>query len=156
HPGRFAFVFLGQGEVAIPGADWARDRGFVDAATKRDILAGADALVQLSVWESLSLVALEAWAQGVPVLAHERCEALAGHLRRGGGGRSVDSYEQFAGALDELWEHPGSWQALGRAGREYVRAAYGSRDGFLRRLEDAVRQLRLPLAERLRRRGRER
>jgi O-antigen biosynthesis protein len=156
HPGRFHFVFLGQGEVVIPGADWVRDRGFVDAATKRDILAGADALVQLSACESLSLVALEAWAQGVPVLAHERCEALAGHLRRGGGGRSVDSYERFADALDELWKDPGRWQALGGAGREYARSAYGSRDGFVRRLEEAVGQVRLPLAERLRRRGRER
>src|SRR5207302_1143701 len=48
HPERFTWVFLGQGEVPIPRTDWARNLGFVDDATKRNVLAGAAALVQLS------------------------------------------------------------------------------------------------------------
>src|SRR5260370_12192378 len=80
HPDRFTFAFLGQGEVPIPREGWARDLGFVDEATKLDVLAGAAALVQLSTYESLSLVALEAWTQGTPAIANRHCRVLAGHL----------------------------------------------------------------------------
>src|SRR5262249_46933491 len=58
-PGRFAFVFMGRGEVAIPKQGWAHDLGQVDENVKRAVLAGAAALIQLSRQESLSLVALE-------------------------------------------------------------------------------------------------
>src|SRR5262249_15317947 len=68
HPERFRFAFLGEGAVSIPKEPWACDLGFVAETTKHDILAGAAALVQLSKYESLSLVALEAWAQGTPVI----------------------------------------------------------------------------------------
>src|SRR5206468_4495105 len=84
HPGRFMFVFMGQGNLSIPAEPWARDLGFVEEGVKRDVLAGAEAFVLLSQVESLSLAALEAWAQGVPVLADAKCEVLVGHLRRGG------------------------------------------------------------------------
>src|SRR5262249_30396392 len=110
HAERFTFAFMGQGPVYIPRAPWIRDLGFVDEPVKRDVMAGAAALVHLSPHESLSLVALEAWVQGVPVLAEARSEVLAGHLRRGGGGQAVGSYEEFAAALDDLWQHPPKWQ----------------------------------------------
>ncbi len=156
YPGRFTFAFMGQGGVPIPKAPWARDLGFVPEAVKRDVLAGADALVHLSRNESLSLAVLEALAQGVPVVAEARCEVVAGHLARCGAGRTVDSYAAFAAALNDLWENPAHWRASGQRGREYVRTRYGSRAAFCQTLEEAIRALQTPLAERMRRRGLER
>jgi glycosyltransferase involved in cell wall biosynthesis len=156
HPTRFAFVFLGQGGVAVPKHPRLRDLGFVPESVKRDLLAGAAALVQLSRNESLSYVTLEAWAQGTPVIADERCAAIAGHLRRCGGGRAVASFEDFAHTLDDLWEHPEAWQRLGHKGLAYVRQRYASREEFGKQLEGAIRGLRVPLAARLRARGLER
>jgi glycosyltransferase involved in cell wall biosynthesis len=153
HPERFTFVFIGQGEVAIPKHPAFRDLGFVDDAAKRDLLAGAAALVQLSRYESLSYAALEAWAQGTPVLAGARCEVLAGHLRRCGGGRAAGSFADFARALDDLAQKPEEWQALGRQGQEYVKERYGSRPGFSRNLREAIHGLTIPLAARIRTRG---
>jgi glycosyltransferase involved in cell wall biosynthesis len=153
HPGRFVFVFLGQGQVAIPSEPWARDLGFVDERRKRDVLAGAAALVQPSPYESLSLASLEAWIQGTPVLANARSAVLAGHLQRSGAGRAVDGYEQFAAALDNMWDNPELWRQLGQEGQVYVRGHYGSRDAFARRLLEALHAIHLPLAERMRRRG---
>jgi glycosyltransferase involved in cell wall biosynthesis len=153
HPGRFTFVFLGQGEVPIPREGWIRDLGFVDETTKRDLLAGAAALVQLSRHESLSLVGLEAWAQGTPVIADQACKVLAGHLRRSGGGRAIDGFESFAAVLDELWQEPQQGQVLGRKGRDYVRAQFGQQSDFVRSLEQAVCDLKTPLRERMRRQG---
>jgi glycosyltransferase involved in cell wall biosynthesis len=153
HPERFAFVFLGRGEVSIPREPWARDLGFVDEAAKRDVLAGAAALVQPSRYESLSLTALEAWAQGTPVLAEARGTVLAGHLERGHGGRAFDGYDAFATALNDLWRDPQYWQALGQQGQAYFRGRYGNRAAFTASVEEAIRSLALPLAECMRRRG---
>jgi glycosyltransferase involved in cell wall biosynthesis len=153
HPDRFTIAFLGQGEVSIPMESWAKDLGFVEEAAKHDILAGAAALVQLSCYESLSLVALEAWAQGVPVLAHSQCPALVGHLRRSSGGQAVDGYEEFCAALDSLWQQPEHWQRLGRRGQDYTRTNFGSQESFCERLRQAIDGLEVPLAERMRRQG---
>jgi hypothetical protein len=65
-------------------------------------------------------------------------------------------FEDFARALDDLWDRPEHWQALGRAGQEYVRKHYGCRQAFLARVVAAVRGLAVPLAERMRARGLER
>jgi hypothetical protein len=132
---------------------WARNLGFVEENQKRDILAGAAVLVQLSCNESLSLVALESWSQGVPVLASADCAVLADHLRRCRGGRAVENAAAFAAALDDLWQHPELWQRWGQLGRTYVRETYGCREGFLQRLLASIRDLTVPLAERMRRQG---
>lgn len=156
HPKRFPFVFVGQGQVTIPRESWVRDLGFVDEATKRDLLAGAAALVQLSRHESLSLSALEGWAQGTPLIADAGCAVLVGHLCRCGAGRAVSDFEAFAAALDDLWQEPQQWQSLGRQGQEYVTQQYGQCAAYTGCLVDAVGDLVVPLAERMRRRGLER
>jgi glycosyltransferase involved in cell wall biosynthesis len=155
-PGRFRFVFVGAGEVVIPHEPWARDLGVLDDSTRRDVAAAADALVQLSQRESLSLAALEAWTQGVPVIVHAGCPVLAGHIERSQGGRTVGDYESFAAALDHLWERPEHWRKLGSRGQAYTRAGFGSRDALADRVTGAIRELTVPLAEVMRQRGLER
>jgi glycosyltransferase involved in cell wall biosynthesis len=156
HRDRFLFAFLGQGDVPIPRHPGFRDLGFVTDDAKRDLLARAAALVQLSPYESLSYAALEAWAQGTPVIADQRCPVLAGHLARCDGGRGGDSFESFAQALDDLWNDPSGWKALGRKGQAYVKNHYGSRPEFSGKVVAAIRGLIVPLAERMRQRSLER
>ncbi len=156
HPGRFDLVFLGQGEVQIPRQPWIRDLGRVDEQTKHTVLAGAAALVQLSRQESLSLVALEAWAQGTPVLVDSQCAVLAGQVRRSQGGRAVETFEDFAQALDDCWANPAAWMQMGQRGRAYVKERYGSEQAFAGRLLQAIQNLHVPLREQMRQRGLER
>lgn len=152
-PGRFRFVFVGHGEVRIPEAAWAVGRGRLEEEEKRQVLAHAAALVQLSRQESLSLVVLEAWAQGIPVIVHQDCAVLRGQTERARGGRAVESYNAFAAALDDLWQRPDAWRALGANGRAYVIDRYGSEDAYRRRLLDAIDSLTIPLRDCLRQRG---
>ena len=152
-PDRFRFLFLGQGEVRIPRESWAHDCGFVDEQCKLALLAGAGALVQLSRQESLSLVTLEAWAHGTPCIVNAHCAVLAGQVRRSGGGRAIDGYEEFACALDDLWEHPAAWRAQGQSGREYVRREYADAHAFTKRLVEAIESLSRPIGDEMRRRG---
>jgi len=152
-PGRFSFAFMGQGEVAIPKFEWARDLGRVNEATKRGVLAGAAALVQLSKQESLSLVALEAWMEGTPVLVDKQCSVLAGQVRRSQGGRALEDYADFADALDDLWDNPHVWVERGRSGQKYVRECYASESAFVDRLLPAIANLRVSLRDQMRQRG---
>lgn len=152
-PGRFRLVFLGDGEVPIPEAPWVSNLGFVDEDTKARVLREAAALVQWSRQESLSLVVLEAWAQGTPVLVNQECAVLAGQVQRSGGGAALRSWDGFAAALDDLWDHPDRWRALGRRGWEYTRREYGCAATFSARLLAALQTLRVPLSAQMRRRG---
>jgi len=156
NPERFTFAFAGQGDAPIPASPWTRDLGFLSATELRDAMAGAAAVVLLSRRESLSLVALESWAQATPVIADAGCPVLAGHMERSGGGRAVDDYDDFAAALDDLWQHPDRWQTRGRQGQEYVALNFGNETTFLHRLEAAIRDINTPLAQRMRGRGLER
>src|SRR5262249_34867248 len=72
-----------------------------------------------SPWESLSLVALEAWRAGRPTLAYARSEVLAGQTARSGGGLLYTGPRTYARQLERLAGDPSPRAALGRAGRAH-------------------------------------
>ena len=113
-------VLAGRAEMAIPEHPHIRHVGFVSESEKLALLRGSRALVVPSPYESLSIVMLEAWKHGVPVLANGRCRVLLGQCRRAGAGLAYDGYEEFAEALTLLLERPQLRAALGRQGRAYV------------------------------------
>jgi glycosyltransferase involved in cell wall biosynthesis len=156
HAGGFDLVLIGQGDMTIPDEPWLKNLGRVDEESKRSLFAGARALVQLSVHESLSLVVLEAWAQGTPVLVHEDCEVLADQVARAGGGAAVRDGDAFISALADLWQNESVWRERGANGRAFVERHYASRDAYLQRLEEALAAMQRPLGEQMRQRGRER
>jgi len=153
HPNRFRFTFIGQGELKVPDTAWTRDLGRLSEQAKHAALANAAALVQLSTQESLSLVALEAWAANTPVIVHDACAVLRGQIQRSGGGACIADYEQFTAVLDDLWHKPDAWRERGRGGRAYVEQHYLNEDAFRHRLLHAIDAMRRPLAEVMRERG---
>jgi glycosyltransferase involved in cell wall biosynthesis len=98
--------------------------GFLDDDTKASAIAGATALVCPSPYESLSIVALEAWAHGTPVLVNAQTPVLLGQVQRSGGGlwyRDDHDYTTMVRLLLELNELA---RGLGEAGRNWVTDAY--------------------------------
>lgn len=98
--------------------------GEVDEATKWALYRSASAFVNPSAYESFSIVLMEAWACGVPVLVNGRSEVLREHCWRSGGGLWFDRYGRFEGALDTILGDPGLSAAMGERGRAYVEANY--------------------------------
>jgi len=91
---------------------------------KFDALDGADLLVMPSFYESLSMVTLEAWALGKPVLVNALCDVLKGQCGRSNGGLYYESYPEFREALSLLLDSPRLRSALGENGRRYFEANY--------------------------------
>jgi len=153
--GNLRFVFIGAGDAVVPQEPWAVNLGRLSDADKRDVVAGALALVQLSANESLSLVVLEAQALGVPVVVNGENPVLANHARSGGG-IAVTTFAEFASALDRLQQEPELVRRLGHAGRRYVEAAFGSKAALADRIVNALAMRTEKLPDRLRANGRQR
>jgi glycosyltransferase involved in cell wall biosynthesis len=116
-----ALVFVGRGSLRIEPDRQVRLTGFVDAAERDALIAGAAALVMPSRYESLSAVLLEAMMLGVPVLANGDCEPLADHVRESAGGEAYRGRRELrAGLLRALGRSEAERTRLGEAGRRYV------------------------------------
>jgi hypothetical protein len=98
--------------------------GFLPDQDKFDALAASDLLIMPSYFESLSMVALEAWAMGRPVLANGRCDVLKGQCIRSAAGLYYERYEEFAETLYSLESNGPLHARLGQNGREYFARHY--------------------------------
>jgi glycosyltransferase involved in cell wall biosynthesis len=117
-------VLTGEAGRATPPSATVLPVGMLTEADRWDALAGAAAVVVPSFHESLSLLALEAWAVGRPVLANAASPVLAGQVARSGGGIAYHGAEELAGAAARLLADPLSAAALGTAGQAWVAATY--------------------------------
>ncbi|NMO13722.1 glycosyltransferase family 4 protein [Pyxidicoccus fallax] len=92
--------------------------GRIDEQDKHDALAGALAVVVPSRYESLSLLTLEAFAQGTPVLVNGRSDVLVGQVERSGAGRTYTDLDSFIQGLREVGDERAP---MGKKGLEYVK-----------------------------------
>jgi glycosyltransferase involved in cell wall biosynthesis len=124
-PLRLALMGAGALSMAASGytpalAEIVLDLGFLEIQAKYDAYAAADVFIQPSLYESFSIVLMEAWLQGVPAVVHPDCTVTADHARRSGGGLACASFGEFAAALDLLLARPDLRATLGARGRAYV------------------------------------
>ncbi len=119
-PGPLALVLAGPVTAQPPAHPDVVVTGPVDEADKWSLLRQATALVNPSPHESFSLVLLEAFSTGRPVLVNGRCAATAEHCQRSGGGLVFESYAQFEVVLDRLLADADLRRRLGDRGRRYV------------------------------------
>lgn len=124
NPGPLALVIVGTQVVPLPPHPDVIITGFVDEATKRAALAGAECLVQPSYFESFSMVLTEAWAQSKAALVQGHCAVLAGQVRRSGAGIPYRGFAEFEAAVDRVVDDPVLRDRLGAAGRRYVADHY--------------------------------
>jgi glycosyltransferase involved in cell wall biosynthesis len=122
--GRMQLLLIGNTILPVPDHPMIRHLGFVSDEDKFDAMAAADVLIMPSYYESLSMVALEAWGLGTPVLANGRCDVLKGQCLRSNGGLFYESYSEFGEALGALASSPSIRRAMGRNGMAYFRRHY--------------------------------
>jgi len=117
-------ALFGRSTMTVSENVHVRLMGVVPDGEKLAAVARSRALVMPSRHESLSMVALEAWMMGRPVLVNGDCEVLRGQVLRANGGLYYRGYEEFAAAMDLLVSEPGLADRLGRQGQAYFEANY--------------------------------
>jgi glycosyltransferase involved in cell wall biosynthesis len=134
-------VLAGKAVIDLPDHPRIRHVGFITEEEKVAALRQCELLVIPSLYESLSVITLEAWKLGLPVLANARCRVLAGQCRRSNGGLSYHGYAEFAESLKLLLARPHVRETLGAQGRRYVEQEY-SWDTVLGKVEDLLTRLK--------------
>lgn len=122
NPSDLKLVLIGGGEIDIPESAEKDviDLGFVDIQDKYDACGAAELLCQPSKNESFSLVIMESWLCGRPVLVHEHCEVTKNFVRESSGGLYFGDYFEFEGCLDYFLNNKDISAAMGLNGRQYV------------------------------------
>ncbi len=120
HPGPLALALVGPVVDRPPAHPDIVVTGPVDEETKWGALRGALALVSPSAFEAFSLVLVEAWTAGLPVMVNAACEATREHCRRSGGGLWFSGYASFEGILERLVYDRALRAELARQGHAYA------------------------------------
>jgi glycosyltransferase involved in cell wall biosynthesis len=121
---KLSLVLIGNTLLPIPEHKRIRHLGFVNDTDKFDAMAAAELLIMPSYYESLSMVALEAWALGKPVLANGKCDVLKGQCLRSNAGLFYETLGEFIGTLEAIEQNRWLAGSLGRNGRQYFRDHY--------------------------------
>ncbi|GAB4037789.1 glycosyltransferase family 4 protein [Spirosoma gilvum] len=122
HPSSLKLVLVGQPFMPIPTHPDLITAGFVDEDVKIALLKDAKALVIPSRQESLSMVTLESFAYGIPVLANKDCEVLKDHIELSQGGLLFSDYTSFEGAVQQLLSQDSS--EMSEKAQTYVQKNY--------------------------------
>jgi glycosyltransferase involved in cell wall biosynthesis len=118
------------------------DMPHVSEERKQHLLRDAVALVQPSVNESFSIVLMEAWRMGTPVLVHGSCAVTRDHVEASKGGLYFADEIDFYAAINELVNNKTLAKSLAASGREYV-SSFFSWDAVLQRFDDVYGDLLL-------------
>jgi len=126
HPGDLRLVLAGKYPIAVPVGFSAQvvDLGYMSETDKHDAYAAATVVCNPSVVESFSLVIMEAWLQGTPVLVNAECDVTTWHCRQSNGGLYFKGYLEFEACLDYLLERPHLRERMGALGKAYVQETY--------------------------------
>ena len=134
-------VLTGHDVLGIGERRDVRYLGFVEEQRKFELMAGAVAFVQPSPYESLSIVLLEAMAQGTPVIVNGQCEVLVDHVNMSGSGLIYRNQREFVDALAKFGALGAQKRSRhGEKARNYVLGNY-SREQITARLKAEVEAL---------------
>jgi glycosyltransferase involved in cell wall biosynthesis len=117
-------LLMGTKLMPLPDDPRVRFAGTLPDAERLHALEAASVVVVPSPYESLSLLALEAFAVGTPVLANARAEVLVDHCRRSNAGLYYEDRQEFSEALKLLLRDSALRTAMAGNGKAYVNRYY--------------------------------
>lgn len=134
--GNLKLVLIGKGELTVPKEHMHDiiDLGFVPLEDKFDAYAAATLFCMPSTNESFSIVIMEAWLCGTPVLVHADCAVTKDHCIKSNGGLYFSNYDEFEECLKYFLTDPAKRDLIAKNGKEYVIRNY-SWETVIRRYE---------------------
>lgn len=122
--GDASLVLMGVKLMPLPEERFIKFAGMLSDVERGQALEAATVVVVPSPLESLSLLALEAFSVGTPVLANARSEVLVDHCTSSNAGLYYADKDEFVECLKMLTADESLREALGRNGRDYIRRNY--------------------------------
>ena len=122
--GDATLVLMGVKLMPLPEEPFIRFAGRLSDQERLQALEAATVVVVPSPYESLSLLALESFAVGTPVLANARSEVLVDHCHNSNAGLYYADRDEFVECLKLLMADHRLRAAMGRNGRHYIRENY--------------------------------
>jgi glycosyltransferase involved in cell wall biosynthesis len=122
--GEATLALMGVKLMSLPEEPYVRFAGLLSDRERLEALEAATVVICPSPYESLSLLALEAFAAGTPVLANARSAVLVEHCVRSNAGLYYADGDEFVECLMLLMRDARLRTALGRNGREYIKRNY--------------------------------
>jgi glycosyltransferase involved in cell wall biosynthesis len=122
--GDATLMLMGVKLMPLPDDPHVRFAGTLPDEERLHALEAATVVVVPSPYESLSLLALEAFAVGTPVLANARADVLVDHCRRSNAGLYYADRYEFTEALKLLLKDGALRAEMGRNGRTYIHRHY--------------------------------
>lgn len=128
---------IGNLAMELPRIPRLRHLGFVSEEDKRAAMAGAQALICPSPYESLSITLLEAMSLRTPVLASSKSDVLVDHCLKSQAGLAYGDAEEFTESVRLLVLDEPLRRVLGDNGKNYALNAF-SWTNVLDRLVDQI------------------
>jgi glycosyltransferase involved in cell wall biosynthesis len=122
--GDATLMLMGAKMMPLPDDPHVKFAGLLPEEERLHALEAATVVVVPSPYESLSLLALESFAVGTPVLANARSEVLVEHCRRSHAGLFYANRWEFVEALKLLIKDARLRAEMGRNGKAYVNQHY--------------------------------
>ena len=122
--GDATLTLMGIKLMPLPEESFVRFAGKLSEQERFDALEAATVVIVPSPLESLSLLALEAFAVGTPILANGRSEVVVDHCRRSNAGLYYGDQDEFVECLKLLLVDERLRSAMGRKGQDYVQSHY--------------------------------
>jgi glycosyltransferase involved in cell wall biosynthesis len=148
--GDATLMLMGAKLMPLPDDPHVRFAGMLPDEERLHALEAATVVVVPSPYESLSLLALESFAVGTPILANARAEVLVDHCRQSHAGLFYADRWEFVEALKLLMRDRNLREAMGRNGKAYVDRNYrwniiiNKYERLFSRLNTPVRDIRPP------------
>jgi len=122
--GDLMLALMGVKLMPLPEEPYIRFAGLLSERERLQALEAATVVIVPSPFESLSLLALEAFAMGTPVLANARSEVLVDHCLRSNAGLFYADRDEFVECLTLLAMDARLRALMGHNGRAYIREQY--------------------------------
>ena len=121
-----SLVLIGRSQIDIPQRKDVVHLGFVSDEDKFRVMSKAKCLIMPSLFESLSIVIMESWLSGRPVIVNGKCDVLTGQCRRSNGGLWYENYDEFEACLNFILSDESISRRMAEKGSEYTRDNYDS------------------------------
>ncbi|MFQ5399195.1 MAG: glycosyltransferase family 4 protein [Anaerolineae bacterium] len=133
-------ALMGRANIPLPDHPDVIPLGYLTEREKWSVISAAEVVIMPSKYESLSIIILEAWLMGRPVLVNGRCEVLRQQVRQSNGGLYYSSYDEFEAGLNLLLNSPVLRRQLGQQGQKFVSRTYAW-ENVLAQYGDIIRQV---------------